>query len=172
MTSVGLAVHNKDTQLYKKKGGSMTFWIKKINWGSVMVSSLIYTVLATVIHQVEALVTMSYYQMPEYSGVWSKLMMPTAGPPPMSFFISSLILTFVTGVSLAVIYYYLRDLLPKKFWPRVLFFADLMIGMSFVFFTLPSFLMFNLPVQLLVSWFISGFIILTGASYTFVRLIK
>ena len=150
----------------------MTFWIRKIKWSSVLLCGVIYTVIAEVIHEVEAVVMMNYYKMPEYFGVWSKLMMPSAGPPPANFFIVSLILTFVTGISLALVYYYVQEMLPKKFWKRVAFFADLMIATSFVFMTLPSYLMFNLPWQLLVSWFVSSFVILVGASYTFVRFIN
>jgi hypothetical protein len=55
---------------------------------------------------------------------------------------------------------------------RVLLFADLMIGLQFIFFILPVYLLFNLPVQLLVSWFISNFIILVATSYTCVKFIK
>ena len=134
----------------------MTFWIRKIQWPSVFVCSGIFTVVATVIHQVEAFLTVKYYQIPEYFGVSGK----------------SLIFTFVTGVSLALVYYYIRDLLPKKFWHRVTYFADLLIGMSFIFFTLPAYLMFNFSGALLISLFISGFIIQVTASYLFVKLLK
>ena len=147
-------------------------WIKKINWPKVIYCGLIYTVVATVIHQVEAIFTMNYYTMPEFFGVWSKLMMPSAGPPPASFMITSVILTFVSGISLAIVYYYLRDILPKDTKRRVLFFADLLIALSFVFFTLPAYLLFNLPLALLISWFFSSFVILCAASFTFVKIIR
>jgi hypothetical protein len=147
-------------------------WISKINWGKVFVVGFFYTVIATIIHQIEAIVSMKYYMMPEYFGVWSKLMMPKAGPPPLDFFITSTILTFTTGVSLALVYYYIRDMLPKNFRERVLLFADLLIGLQFIFFTLPVYLLFNLPIALLVSWFISSFFILFAASYISVKIIK
>lgn len=147
-------------------------WIKKINWPKVFLCGLIYTIVATIIHQIEAVFTMSYYTMPEFFGVWSKLMMPTAGPPPVSFMVTSVILTFVSGISLALVYYYLRDILPKDMKRRVLFFADLLIALSFVFFTLPVYLLFNLPLALLISWFISSFVILCAASFTFIKIIK
>ena len=156
-------------------------WIKKINWVKVIYCGLIYTIIATIVHQIEAFFTMSYYIMPQYFGVWNKLMMPasqasqggpTSGPPPASFVITSVILTFVSGISLALVYYYLRDILPKDTKRRVLFFADLMIALSFVFFTLPAYLLFNLPLCLLISWFVSSFVILCAASFTFVKIIK
>lgn len=150
----------------------MVKWINQLNWGKVLLSGLIYTVFTTIIRQVEAMLTMKYYLMPEYFGVWSKLMMPSADSPPLSFMITSLILTFVSGISLALVYCYVKETLPKAFWKRIFFFADLMIAMSFVFFTLPSYLMFNLPIGLLVSWFVSGFVILVFASWIFAKVIK
>ena len=147
-------------------------WIKKISWPKVLLCALIYTIVATIVHQIEAVFTMSYYTMPEFFGVWSKLMMPSAGPPPVSFMVTSVILTFVSGISLALVYYYLHDILPKDAKRRVLFFADLMIALSFIFFTLPAYLLFNLPLALLVSWFISSFVILCVASFTFVKIIR
>lgn len=150
----------------------MVKWIAKIDWGKAFLSAAIFTVVSTLIHSVESALTMQYYQMPEFFGVWSKLMMPTAGPPPMEFFITSLVFSFISGLSLALVYYYIRDMLPKKQWPRIFYFADIIIGLGFVLFTLPTYLMFNVPVALLISWFISGFIIMVSASFTFVKLLR
>ena len=150
----------------------MTFWIKEISWKKVIISGLIISVISFAVRQIEAILTLKYYMMPDYFGVWSKVMMPAAGPPPLSFMITSLVFTFVTGVSLALIYYYLKDHLPENRKKRIFYFADLMIGTSFIFFTLPVYLMFNVPTGLLVSWFISTFIILTGSSWILVKIIK
>ncbi|KKP61353.1 MAG: hypothetical protein UR54_C0003G0004 [Candidatus Roizmanbacteria bacterium GW2011_GWA2_34_18] len=149
-----------------------TKWLKELNWKKILLVGLIYTVFTTVIRQLEVVLTMKYYQMSQYFGVWSKLMMPNAGPPPPSFMIMSLVFTLYSGISLAVVYYYIRNLLPKLFWKRVFFFADLMIAASFIFFTLPCYLLFNLPPQLLLSWFISGFIILVLTSLALVKIIN
>ncbi len=149
----------------------MIKWIAHINWKHVQLSGLIYTVIATIVHQIEALISMKHYMNPAYAGLWSKTMMPVAGPPPASFFITSTILTFVSGISLAIVYYYVKDMLPKKTMERTFFFADLLIGLSFVFFTLPAYLLFNVPLELLISWFISSFVILVNASYINVRII-
>ena len=147
-------------------------WLKELSWKKILLVGFIYTIFTTIVHQLEAILMMKYYQMPEYFGVWSKLMMPNAGPPPPEFMIVSTIITFYTGISLAIVYFYIRNLLPKLFWKRVFFFADLMIAASFIFFTLPSYLLINLPIQLLFSWFISGFIILVLASLTIVKIIN
>jgi hypothetical protein len=150
----------------------MTFWIKEISWRKIFISSLIFTIIAFIVRQAEAALTINYYKMPEYYGIWSKVMMPKPGTPPLSFMIISLVFTFATGVSLALIYYYLKDHLPKEYKKRIFYFADLMIGTSFVFFTLPVYLMFNVPLGLLVSWFVSTFIILAAASWIFVKILR
>lgn len=147
-------------------------WISKINWFKVFIVGFIYTAITTIIRQVEAVLTLKYYMMPEYFAVWSKTMMPNAGPPPMDFFIKSIVITLASGISLALVYYYTRDMLPKNFRERVLLFADLMIGLQFIFFTLPIYLLFNLPAGLLISWFISSFLILVITSFTCVKIIK
>lgn len=150
----------------------MIKWISKISWGKLILVGVIYAVTAIVIRQVEAVLTMKYYLMPEFFGVWSKLMMPTAGPPPPQFFITSMVMTLASGMMLGLVYYYIRDMLPAGFQKRVFFFTDLMIGLQFIFFTLPVYLMFNVPLGLLVAWFISSFVILLVTSFAFVKILK
>lgn len=151
---------------------NMTFWIKEISWKKVLQVSVIYTIIAFIVRQVEAVLTMQYYTDPNYFGVWSKLMMPAAGPPPADFMITSLVFTIVSGISLALIYYYVRRHLPENKTQRIFYFADLMVATSFIFFTLPVYLMFNVPLGLLVSWFITSFVILLAYSYLLVKIIK
>ncbi|MFH0773558.1 MAG: hypothetical protein V1922_04585 [bacterium] len=147
-------------------------WISKINWGRVALVGVVYTIIATAVHQIEAIASLRYYMMPQYYGAWSKLMMPAVGPPPADFFITSTIITLTTGISLSLVYYYIRDMLPKKAHERILLFADLMIGLQFIFFTLPVYLLFNVPIELLISWFISNFLILVVTSFICVRIVK
>ena len=147
-------------------------WAKKIKWSKVLQAGLIYMVIAFVVRQIEAFLTMSYYTDPQYFGVWSKIMMPKAGPPPASFTILSLLFSYITGVTIAALYDYIKDLLPKKFWPRVLNFTDLVIGLMVVFFTLPIYLLLNVPPMLLIWWFISSVVIVFLGTIVFVKMIK
>ncbi len=41
------------------------------------------------------------------------------------------ILTFVTGIGLTFVYYYIRDYLPSDIRDRILLFADLLVGLQF-----------------------------------------
>lgn len=147
-------------------------WILNIRWGRVLFCAVLYTVVSTIIRQVEAVLTMKYYLMPQYFGVWSRIMMPSHGPPPPEFFITSTVFSICTGISLCMIYYYLKPMLPSDERIRILYFADILIGTSFIFFTIPSYLLFNLPLGLLISWFISSFVILVSASFIIVKILK
>ncbi len=150
----------------------MIQWIRRIHWGKVLLIGLLYTIIATVIRQLEVMWTIRYYMMPEYFGVWSKLMMPTAGPPPFEFMVTSMIFTFAGGMAIAIIYYYLKEYLPKGFWMRATFFADILVSTSFIFFTLPVFLLFNVPLELLGWWFVSTFVVLLLTSIVIVKVVN
>lgn len=144
----------------------------KINWAKVLLTGVIFTVISFVLRQVETMLTLKYYMDPAYFGVWSKFMMPTAGPPPTSFMIMSIVFTFVSGVSITLIYYYMRDILAGKGFMKAFYFADILIATSFVFFTLPVYLLFNVPVGLLIWWFVDEFIVLVAGSWVIVKIIK
>jgi hypothetical protein len=150
----------------------MIKWISRIHWGKVLLIGLLYTIIATVIRQLEVIWTMRYYTMPQYFGVWSKLMMPTAGPPPFAFMVTSMVLTFASGMALTLIYYYLKEYLPTGFWRRATFFADVLVSTSLIFFTLPVYLLFNVPAALLGWWFVSTFVVLLATSILIVKIVK
>lgn len=147
-------------------------FLKKISWGKVLVAGLVFMVIAFVVRQIEAILTMSYYTDPTYFGVWSKVMMPKAGPPPLSFMVVSLLFSYLTGVTVAVFYDLIKDLLPKKFWPRVLNFTDLTVSLMIVFFTLPVYLLINLPFMLLVWWLGSSIVIVFLSAIAFAKMLK
>ena len=147
-------------------------WIKKVEWKKVILASVFFTIIAFVVRQIESIFTIKYYTMPAYFGTWSKLMMPAAGPPPLSFMMTSFVFTFATALSLALVYVYLKGFLPEDDKKRMITFTDLLVGLSIVLFTLPVYLLFNVPVQLLISWFISFFVIIFAGSYIFVKVIK
>lgn len=149
----------------------MIKWIRQIVWGKVFLIGFFYTVVATVIRQTEAIIMMPYYGSEVYRGVWNKLLMPDVGSRPFEFFVNYGIGTFLTGVSLCVVYYYLKTYLPKKKWERTFFFADVLVATSFIFFTIPVYILFNVPLALLGSWFVSNFILLLFASFLIVQYI-
>lgn len=146
--------------------------LRKIQWKKVLVAGLIYLVAATIIRQIEVVLTMKYYLMPEYFDVWSKLMMPKAGPPPPSFMILSFLFTFITGITLAALYDFIKGLLPKNCWERVFDFTGTVAILMLVFSYLPMYLLINLPLGLLVCWFTTGLVTVFVGAVVFTKLIR
>lgn len=145
---------------------------KDVRWKKVLVAGLVYLVVATVINQIEAILTMSYYKIPAYFGLWSKIMMPSAGPPPLRFFIMSISFSLLSGITVAAIYEILKENLEKGFWMRILNFTLVIFWISIIFFTLPIYLLFNVPTGLLISWVIGEFLIVFLATISFVKILK
>lgn len=150
----------------------MSEWMKHLSWKHIVVSGLIYSVVAVLFQQIEVYFTMKYYTDPALAGLWSKVMMPVAGPPPLSFFVVSLLFTVSTGIVLAAVFDYMKGLFGKGYWKRVIGFTDIMVGLSIVFGYFPMYLMFNVPVGLIAAWLISGFFTTLLSAMVFAKKLK
>ena len=145
---------------------------KNIRFEKVFISGLIYTAIAFVAHQIEILLTMKYYLMHQYFGAWSLVMMPSLGAtPPANFFILSILFSLVTGLSLAMFYEFVKSLLAGSCCQKVCQFSCLLVVMSFIFFSLPTYLIFNAPLALLISWFFTNIIISFLSAMVFVKVL-
>lgn len=147
-------------------------WFKKIQWKKVCLAAFLYLLIAFVIRQIEAFSTMKYYLMPEYWGVWSKVMMPNEGPPPAIFHVLSAIFTFLTGLVFAYFYSVTQKLLGKSYWAKVWSFTVAFAVLSLVFSYLPMYLLINLPLVLLAVWFLTGVLTVFLGTLVFAKLIK
>jgi glucose-6-phosphate-specific signal transduction histidine kinase len=125
----------------------MIKWISKISWGKVLLVGFYSTIIATIVH------------ITEISKSTELLILSTIG-------------YFTTGVFLTIIYYYLKDYLPKGYWKRATFFADLMVSTSFIFFTVPAYVQLHLPLAQVGGWFVSSFIVILGTSLIIVKTIQ
>ena len=130
-----------------------------MDWKKIVLGGILFTIISEVIHTLEAFLTMKYYLMPDYFAVWSKVMMPTAGPPPMSFYYYSIAFTLIVGLVFAAAYSILQRGIPAKGFGKGIHFGVLLYMISGVPFTTTTFLLVNLPLGLLVVWNISTFII-------------
>jgi len=150
----------------------MSAWMKKLHWKRICVLGFWYTVIAEIVMQVEILFTMKYYQDPVLAGLWSKLMMPNAGPPPLAFFAISLLFTYATGCTLAAIFEFMEPLFGKSFWGKVIGFTDIMVGLAIVFASFPMYLLFNVPIALLAWWLGMNWVTILLASMVFAKVTK
>ncbi len=150
----------------------MSEWMKHVHWKEVFISGLIYTVWALVLRQIEVAFTMKYYTDPFYGALWSRLMMPSNGPPPPVFYMVSIIFTLATGVTLAAVFDFTKALFGKGYWQRVVGFTDIMVGLSIVFGYFPMYLMINLPAVLIGIWLITTFFTMILSAMVFAKRLR
>ena len=126
----------------------------------ILATAIVLTVIVYIFHSIFAFVGMKYYLMEEYFPVWSKLTMPTAGPPPMSFTFYSLGFGFVGWVLFTGGYLLVRKSIPGK----TLIKKGLAYGL-FIFLVgaipgyLAMILLINLPLTLVVLWMFESLVI-------------
>lgn len=145
---------------------------QSIRWGKVLLGGILFAILATTVHSIESFLTMNYYLIPDYFSVWSKLMMPNAGPPPTSFFITSILFSFLTGIVLAIFYDLIKEKLARTYIQKSVCFTAVVVTLATVFFTLPVLLLINIPIGLQVSWFFTSVIIFLLTSFIFAKILK
>lgn len=126
----------------------------------IIVTGLIITVISQVIHSACANLSMDFYTEEKYFPVWSKIMMPEPGPPPMSFLYYSIGFGIITGIIYTAVYVFIRGSLPNNNLTRkgidlglLLFFVAGVPGY------LSMYLLINLPMMLIIYWAIEGLII-------------
>lgn len=125
----------------------------KINMIRVLLASVIVTFVAQVIHSLGAVIGMGFYQMPDYFPVWSKIMMPEPGPPPMEFMYFSLVFGFISALLFVIVYVIVRKSIPgNSTTSKGLVYG----GLIFLVAGLPSlfsfYLLINLPAGLIWLW--------------------
>lgn len=146
--------------------------ISGIRWGKIILAAVVYVIISQVVRTIEASLTMSFYLDPAYFGVWSKLMMPKAGPPPPNFFILSLILSLIIGVVLAVFYERIKKVLPSKSaLGRACDYTAIVSVLTLVLSYFPMYLLINLPLNLIVVWFVSTVAIFYLSALVFVKIL-
>ena len=139
----------------------------------LVIAAIVYTIIAQIVHIVDAFLTMNFYLMPQYFGVWSKIMMPTEGPPPATFYAFSVVFALITGVIFAFIYLAIMKAVPGK--------TRLQKGLSygvilFLVNGIPGFLslyiIINLPTVLIIYWLIENLVIFLASGVVFAKLFK
>ncbi|VVB98351.1 Uncharacterised protein [uncultured archaeon] len=144
-----------------------------VDWKNVGIAAVAMTVVAQVVHTLESIFTMGYYSDPNYFSTWSKLMMPTAGPPPASFFAYSIAFALVGWALFSFAYAKLGSAVKEKdaIW-KGLKFGALVFLVAGIPGTLTMYLLINIPVALLVSWMLSGLALYLVGGIVAAKLIK
>lgn len=126
-----------------------------------VLAAALFTVVAQVVHMVGAVFTMGYYINPAYFSVWSKLMMPTTGPPPAGFYLISIGFGFLTALIFVYAFDMLRKSVPgKDYMGKGLSYGALLFLLSSVPFSFSMLQLINLPFGLVASWAVEELVIM------------
>jgi len=136
-------------------------------FAKIIFAAIAYVVIAELVNIFTASATTSYYIDPNYFSVWSTLMMPSAGPPPVMFFYYSIAFAFITGLIFSFVYSKVGKILHEKDALG----KGLRYGLGLFFvagipFFLTTLLLINVPFALLVIWLSTNLIVylLSGIS--------
>jgi hypothetical protein len=125
----------------------------------IIVAGIVFAIIAEVINTLVAFATMNFYTDPTYFEVWSKIMMPTAGPPTAEFYYYSIAFSIITGIIYAIVYEIIKkSMLGNTVIKRGLYFGFLLFLIGAPGF-LTMYLLINLPALLVVYWTISSLIV-------------
>ncbi|MEM4245129.1 MAG: hypothetical protein QW404_02135 [Candidatus Nanoarchaeia archaeon] len=130
------------------------FSVWRVFWAGIL-----FAVLAQIIHTLGSWLTMGYYTDQNYFAVWSKLMMPTAGPPPQSFYLYSILFGIVGGILVAMVYGVVKNSIPgKTIAKKGLNYGLLVFLLAGVSCFLTMLLLINLPAQLILWWAVENLV--------------
>lgn len=125
----------------------------KLSYWRIFLAGTLFAVLAQIIHTIGAYLTMGYYTMEQYFPVWSKLMMPAAGPPPTSFMLYSLLFGLISGILIAMVYAVVKNSVPgNKLVKKGLNYGVLVFLVAGIPGYLSLLLLINLPSALVLFW--------------------
>ncbi len=87
-------------------------------------------------------------------------MMPTAGPPPASFYLYSILFSIIAGILFAFVYVVIREGIPgKSILEKGLTYGLLVFFVGGIPGYLATYLLINLPTMLIFYWSIEGLVI-------------
>jgi len=133
--------------------------IRKENLRNIVIASIIILIISQIIHMIGAVLTMDYYIDEAYAQVWSKIMMPAMGPPPMSFYLISMLSAFVFALIFVSVYDIFEASVPGKTWKKKgLYYGSIVFLLTAQSYVTMSYLI-NLPGMLLLDWAIEGLIL-------------
>jgi hypothetical protein len=132
---------------------------EKISFWRIFGAGILYAIVAQVINTLGAFLSMGYYLMEEYFPVWSKVMMPAAGPPPSSFYVYSIGFGVLMGMLFALVYSVIKSGVPgKTAVKKGLVYGLLVFLVAGIPLYLTLYLLIYLPAGLLWIWAVSSLI--------------
>ena len=145
----------------------------KISWPRILAVAILYVMVSEIVMTLGAMADMSYYMDANYFAVWSKLMMPAAGPPPAEFYYTGIIFQLVTGFLFAIVYKVIKGSVPGKGWKnKGLMYGFLIFMVAGMPATMTLYLLINLPAGLLLSWMLQSLVVYLIMGLVAAKLVK
>ena len=147
--------------------------IEKKYFKPILLASIAATIASFILHNIGSLLTMDYYANPAYSAIWSKIMMPAPGPPPLSFFIYALAFGLVECLIFASAYAILMKSIPGKTKTgKGLNYGALLFLLSNVPGSLAMYLLLSVPAVIIGIWAVEGLVVMLVSGLIFAKMIK
>ena len=130
-----------------------------MDWKKASIAACAFAIISQVVYFIGATFDMGYYTDPANAQIWSKAMMPVAGPPPIEFFVLSLMLGFATGLLYALAFTLVhKSLKCKDVLQTGLRFGLFLFAMVSVTGFVSMSLLLAIPTGLQLSWLVQGMI--------------
>ena len=125
-----------------------------------LLAAILFMIVAQVFHTIGAIATMGFYSDPSYLSVWSKIMMPSAGPPPAIFYYLSAGFGLITSMVYVYAYTVLKKAIPgKEYFRKGVSYGALLFLIGTFPGSLSMILLINIPVALVIEWALEGMVI-------------
>jgi predicted membrane channel-forming protein YqfA (hemolysin III family) len=99
-------------------------------------------------------------------------MMPAAGPPPMTFFIYSIVFAFITGLIFAGVYARISSALKSSGVQKGLRYGIGLFLVAGIPFFLTITLLINIPLALSVIWLVSNLVVYLIGGIAIAKIVK
>ncbi|MFA4982926.1 MAG: hypothetical protein WC588_01790 [Candidatus Micrarchaeia archaeon] len=130
-----------------------------MDWKKASIAACAYAAISQIVYFFGATFDMGYYTDPANAQIWSKVMMPDAGPPPMEFYLLSLMLGFATGLLYALAFTFVhRSIKAKNALETGLRFGLFIFAMVSVTGFVSMSLLLAIPAGLQFSWLVQGLV--------------
>lgn len=144
-----------------------------MEWKKILLAAAAFVVISQIVHMAGALADMCYYSNPAYFMLWSPLMMPAQGPPPMDFYLFSIAFSLITGAIFAYAFLLTKaSFKEKSFLQAGVKFGLFLFLISGITSTLSMYLLFAVPAGLLFSWLAQGLIVFLAFGIAMARIFE
>jgi len=126
--------------------------------GNIIIAGILVAIVSQILTTVEAFLTMEIYLIEEFFPVWSRIMMPGAGPPPVTFYLYSIGFSLILGILYAAVFRVIEEGIPGTGIQKGFCYGFILFLVSGLPFLLTTYLLINLPSQFFIAGTVFGFI--------------